>query len=292
MVQHKPFVCPVCGTSKIESEQEYVARSPMFSGKKLVKCFSCGTKSMFPPEVEESYYITDYWTKENIERRTGGQYAQALARYMFAEEFISARKNLNVLDVGAGLGFFAKVLNDKYTGIFSYDAVEINPAAVGYLLTHIDSGHVLSDLPGGEVKYDMILLFHILEHIAEPAGFLAKVSDLLKPDGCLLVELPNEDWRYKKFNQPHVVYYNTKTLSMLLDRHGYAVSKVKECGSKVSGMANELRLASGVAGFADKLRALYYTIEKRLIPIENVYDLYGSDRQWIRLLARKKQKAL
>jgi len=42
-------------------------------------------------------------------------------------------------------------------------------------------------------KFDVITLFHVLEHIKNPVKTLADLRTYLKADGTLIVEIPNAD---------------------------------------------------------------------------------------------------
>ncbi len=46
----------------------------------------------------------------------------------------------------------------------------------------------VADIPGA---FDVISLIHVLEHIASPAGLLERLRKKLKPDGLLLIEVPD-----------------------------------------------------------------------------------------------------
>ena len=38
-------------------------------------------------------------------------------------------------------------------------------------------------------KYDLVTMFHLIEHITTPVDFLQKVASLIKPNGYLLMEM-------------------------------------------------------------------------------------------------------
>lgn len=85
------------------------------------------------------------------------------------------------------------------------------------------------DLPGGE--YDYILCGEIIEHLSNPGFFLDK---LRKYDCDIIITVPNAFcatgymWLKKKMenvNSEHVAYYSYKTLTTLVERHGYTVKE-------------------------------------------------------------------
>lgn len=48
-------------------------------------------------------------------------------------------------------------------------------------------------LPLSLGPFDLIVLMHVLEHLADPAAALKRIAPLLAPDGCLVVIYPNPD---------------------------------------------------------------------------------------------------
>lgn len=101
------------------------------------------------------------------------------------------RRGKEVLDVGCGFATTSKFIQDlgnQVTGI------ESNEQAVPVARTRI--GEVLqADLQqwpdiGGR-RFDTIIFADVLEHLAWPIGVLKKYAGLLKPDGTIIVSLPN-----------------------------------------------------------------------------------------------------
>lgn len=81
--------------------------------------------------------------------------------------------------------------------------------------------------------FDVISLFHVLEHIPDPIPFMNKVRAKLAPNGLLFIEVPNANdallqlYQCKAFSEftywsPHVFLYNASTLALLLKKSGLA----------------------------------------------------------------------
>lgn len=107
-----------------------------------------------------------------------------------------------VLDVGCGAGLlcepFAR-LGGMVTGV---DAATENiaaaraHAAASGLIIHYHSGE-LSELAQG--TYDIVSSMEVIEHVADPADFLAQLIGRLAPDGLLLLSTPNRTAASKLF---------------------------------------------------------------------------------------------
>jgi SAM-dependent methyltransferase len=89
-----------------------------------------------------------------------------------------------------------------------------------------------SQAPPG--SWDLVCLFHVLEHIVEPGPFLSRCASLLAPGGRLVVEVPSLDdpllSLYKVpayadycFQKQHPYYYSKASLERLLRSHGFAI---------------------------------------------------------------------
>jgi hypothetical protein len=72
----------------------------------------------------------------------------------------------------------------------------------------------------------------VLEHIDDPIEFLISIHKYLKPEGFLVVEVPNiqdalislyniKEYSDFWFREPHVFYYSPKTLSLVLEKCGF-----------------------------------------------------------------------
>ncbi len=76
-------------------------------------------------------------------------------------------------------------------------------------------------------SFDLVFLSHVLEHLADPAGALARCRRLLGPDGHLFVEVPAlvdpDRWPPGYFSLEHLSYFAPETLEGLLRKTGFAV---------------------------------------------------------------------
>ncbi len=88
----------------------------------------------------------------------------------------------------------------------------------------------------GERRFDQVQWFHVLEHVHEPLEALLKLRSLLKPDGKLLVEVPNVYQPYglleeNFFQNVHLVSYSPNTLPALMRRAGFDITRVIDNGA-------------------------------------------------------------
>lgn len=98
-------------------------------------------------------------------------------------------------------------------------------------------------------SFDIITMFHVLEHLPEPVETLSRVRRLLKPGGRLLVEVPHardalftlyecEAFRRFTFWSEHLVLHTRLSLRALLTCSGFSVADV--AGYQRYPLANHL----------------------------------------------------
>lgn len=125
--------------------------------------------------------------------------------------------NLTILDVGCGTGNWMIALKNK-GGIVA--GVDLNPNAVKVaegrgLNVRCMSAEGLVDL---EERFDMVFMSQILEHLVDPVETLKTISKLLKPNGKLVMALPNFDSYFRvQFKRewinwyvPYHIFHHTK----------------------------------------------------------------------------------
>jgi len=204
----------------------------------LVRCGGCGLVYTNPrpsgDRLQAYYSGNTYVCHETAGSASGG--AKAALVLDRVERRLSAATPRTLLDYGCGGGAF--LLNARGRG---WDVSGFEPGRRGLETCRGLRLHVTDDasvLP--RRKFGLITLHHVLEHIAEPGEALQGLRELLAPEGRLFVEVPNAgslrarmalpalsrtcgvDERYRAF-PIHLMYYNERTLGMLLARAGWRV---------------------------------------------------------------------
>lgn len=117
------------------------------------------------------------------------------------------------LDIGAGGGEFVYMANR-----LGFEAVGIEPN-IGYseYATREYGVNVLTgDVRTAKGPYDLITMFHVLEHVADPLGTLKTLWGLLQEGGHLFLEVPNIEANdaspHNIFFTAHVFYFSQATL--------------------------------------------------------------------------------
>ena len=149
----------------------------------------------------------------------------------------------NVLDLGCALGFFLEVAENY--GWTPY-GVEISDYASTLAQRRFGDKIVQDTLDRAcfpNNLFDIITMWDYLEHISNPSQELARVWQLLKKGGMLILSTPDTDslphkifrdrWMGYK-DQEHLYYFSKKNAIMLLERTGFKVLKSERMGKYVS----------------------------------------------------------
>lgn len=179
-----------------------------------------------------------------------------------------------VLDVGCGGGLFLQMLrerkNVRVAGLdFSLDAANVAWRRAGVPAICA----TLSRAPLGRESCAAITMFHVLEHLYDPASYLESAHELLRPDGRLIVQVPNAAcWqflllgeRWNGIDVPrHLINFRLQDLESVLDHCGFEILRVKHFSLRdnPAGMASSL--APSLDPMARRLRGVKESPRERL----------------------------
>ena len=200
---------------KLISEKDSKSKGELI----ICVCNACSMVSQNPIPTEEQveqYYATEYRQdyKQVFEPKLKHVYrAGNLALYRLGFLTKNNVASGKMLDVGAGGGEFTYVSSQ-----LGFDSAGIEPN-IGYsnyardqYQANVKTGQ-LADVDG---KFDVITMFHVMEHIPDPVKTFKKLYDLLNEDGSLFIEVPNiESFSQSPTNtffKAHIHYFSAITL--------------------------------------------------------------------------------
>jgi SAM-dependent methyltransferase len=143
------------------------------------------------------------------------------------------------LDIGCARGEYLLRVRERYPSL-AVSGVEPSPidaryARESFSLDVANTTIEEADLP--DRSFDLVTLFHVLEHVQDPPETLRRVRRLLAPDGVLVVEVPNMALSRLPLplgrsilapgyhNPEHLWHFTPPTLRRLLERQGYQVQR-------------------------------------------------------------------
>jgi 2-polyprenyl-3-methyl-5-hydroxy-6-metoxy-1,4-benzoquinol methylase len=217
--------CNLCGGKEVA-----ILSNRSRSGKPLqtVICRACGLVWSDPRPhdarrfYEEDYrlsYKQTYSPKPKHVLRAG---KVALSRFEKVAQLLSSRKA--VLDVGTGGGEFAYLL--QALG-HSVHGVEPNKGYADHSIREYDLNvqvGFVQDAAFSPESFDVVTIWHVLEHTEDPGRVLALLRSWLKVEGILVVEVPNIESTCQApkntFHEAHLYNFNVVSLRRLAKKHG------------------------------------------------------------------------
>ena len=208
----------------------------------IVECESCGFQFTNPrPDAAHigKYYESDAYVSHNSGARGLINQVYKVARFFTVRRKVALITRLNggqpgrLLDYGCGTGHFlagAKQAGWQVTGLEPNDRARHEAAArVGQ---PIEAPAALATLAPG--SFDVITLWHVLEHVHTLNETLAQLAAALRPGGRLLIAVPNaasldaqhyrQDWA--AYDVPrHLYHFVPATMRRLLARHGLRIAQ-------------------------------------------------------------------
>ena len=140
-----------------------------------------------------------------------------------------------VLDIGCGLG---TTLDDLVRSGCEVLGIEPNPDAAKMCKErglNVECG-LIEDMIYPENFFDVVLLFHVIEHLPSPKNTLQKIFQILKPGGRLFIACPNADsYLFKFFGEYwagwhlpfHFYHFTPQTMSKLIGLTAFEIVKLK-----------------------------------------------------------------
>ena len=213
---HLDAACLVCGAPVPEEpigavrEHEYEETTGVEFP--VVECPACGLVYLAPRPAEseleriypDRYYAHRLATRSAsaaerapsfVERALEARSARVLGERLRALGIVAGgARPPRVLDVGCGTGRHLDLVRRALPGAETH-GVDLSEAAVEVARRKGHVGHAgrFEDValpPGG---FDLVLSFHVVEHVARPDRFLARCAEALRPGGRILIETPSTD---------------------------------------------------------------------------------------------------
>lgn len=230
--------CPLCHSKDLE----VWANLDKYPVSKCKSCSFVFTMNIDHAELTKLYQQENYYTEQggsgfHVSESNTNTFDSTNDGYFIkyrlnpAAKLLSDPKNIRYLDIGCSSGHMlqiARKLGWKPKGI------EISPVAVEFGKKQgldIEQSTV-DDFDFKPNSFDLISMFHVLEHVFHPKEELIKIRKALSPNGFLIIEVPNisslpsliRKSSWKGLLVPyHLWHFNKLTLPKLLDDAGYEV---------------------------------------------------------------------
>lgn len=180
--------CPVCSCEELHKDDKIHSESV------IVICKKCGFACHDYDEAKEAELLSFYKSehRKTVVGKQKPDYQNILTTNFkkasiskFLADYLKDKKNLIIGDVGAATGYLVhwfRSLGHRATG--SEYALEYRRMSEHYY------GIPLTEELSDKRKYDLITIYHVLEHMMRPDLKLKKYRDMLTDTGHMLVSVP------------------------------------------------------------------------------------------------------
>ena len=207
-------------------------------GFRIVQCRACGLSFTSPvpaPETLGRYYPEEYYGSLEgprfppiVERIQDFLYRGRVRR---VERALGSRGG-RVLDFGCGKGFLLRAFRQRG---WQVDGVELSEQSARHgrevLGLSVQVGPI-AGLPFPEETFDVVVLWHVFEHLPDPGEVLDGLKRLLRPGGILAIGVPNfgslearaskAGWFHLDVPR-HLVHFSPGTLAAMVRKAGFDI---------------------------------------------------------------------
>ena len=246
ILDHKnmPANCRLC--SSLNTKQLFTSENihgrHVLSREKFGVCECMDCRVTFTDVLVDNSFYSRYYP-ENYYEVSGGP--SMLTGILSLLEKIGFRRKLKmilkhkpagsrILEIGCAQGKFLNSLPST----FKKFGVEINEKGHQYIRENYPNITVYAEdieskvFNSPDAPYDVIVMWHVLEHVKDPEGFFRRLATLLSKNGVFIFEVPNRNslgfrWTQKKWfhldTPRHLFHYNFFSIKRLLEKHGLQI---------------------------------------------------------------------
>ena len=255
------LTCIICGGEK---------RKPQFrsNGYVIVRCQNCHFRFVDPtPAASElaQFYNQAYAVDlRNYSEHMDDQRLRELERF---------HPPGRLLEIGASYGHW---LNLARARGWTAAGIEVSREAARYAREYFGLDVQNADLIAAQVEdasCDAVVMWHVLEHVSNPAEQLRRVREILRPGGVVAIRVPNgaslgaivgRQWWFWMSPPAHLWFFSPVTLSNFLAQHGFEVVHIGTM--RGDGLDPYQHLARAATG---ELASLARTLRRREGGIEH-----------------------
>lgn len=230
-------LCRLCGSSQ---------PAPLFikDGYEVCRCRMCDLVFLnFDPTATflKEYYAEDFFNDAGekqgyscYENESRSLYATFLQRIKQIRKF---KDGGSLLDVGCATGTFLEIAS-KYWEVSGSEISAYAAKTARQKGFQIYEGQI-EELECLTTKFDVVTLWDVIEHVAQPVKTIKLIGNIVKPGGIvslttgdvgsLVAKLSGRRWHLYNIPQ-HLSYFDTKTIQKLLKQGGFTIKEIRHPG--------------------------------------------------------------
>ncbi len=236
--------CPCCGSTVIQpvlAAKDYTVTNEVFE---IWHCNNCTIR--FTQAIPTADEIGPYYQSANYVSHSDSKQGLINKLYHLVRNYtlkgklklvqeVTGLAKGTLLDVGAGTGYFSQIMKENAWQVTSLepDMTARKVAMDKYNLLLQDTSDLYYLEPN---QFDAIAMWHVLEHVHDLQGYLTKFYEILKPNGRLIIAVPNytsydaehyaEHWA--AYDVPrHLYHFSPQSMDVLAKLKGFTIKAYK-----------------------------------------------------------------
>lgn len=236
--------CPLCGSDNIRHYLHAKDNTVSQQQFAIWQCLDC--TGMFTQDVPDEQNIGRYYRSEAYISHTNTKEGLINSLYHRVRNItleqkrktifsVTGQRNGSLLDIGAGVGAFAHHMQQSGWNVTALepDATARNNAKLEFGITLQDPSKLFQLTPA---SFDAVTMWHVLEHVHRLHEYIEQCKLLLKPNGALIIAVPNFTSRDAQHYQQHwaaydvprhLYHFSPDSMKKLMLKHGMRVEKIK-----------------------------------------------------------------
>lgn len=232
--------CPICGKEEFKNFLVVTDNAVSKESFVIVECENCSFKFTNPrpdsDSISQYYESEEYISHSNVKTGIINR-AYHVVRSITTKQKVElinrqAPAKGSILDYGCGTGTFLTACKKD-----GWEIRGVEPNIKAREVATTETGEIiaasLSDIEGE--KFEVITLWHVLEHIHTLNETMAQLLECLQDDGTLIIAVPNADshdaQEYKEnwaaYDVPrHLYHFTQSTMKRFLKKHKMVLEEV------------------------------------------------------------------
>ena len=207
--------CPICESRRVVIHDD------------IGKCSECshGFRVHVPKEIKPHYYDRQYWNDDKnrqgimtLEEKDGWEkWLHSRLRIMRSFGLIDTQhsEKQRILEFGCSEGMLLHKLHQMGYEVMGEDICNIaeeGQRAYGFEISQLP----IEEFVHLDYKFDLIMSWHVVEHLRDPLSVMRGLADMLLPNGKILLHVPVDDAELD--NGDHFHFFTDKSCRVLMEQ--------------------------------------------------------------------------
>lgn len=208
--------CPICRSKNVSFAEG------------IGECHDCTHKfrQHVPLDLLPKYYEKQYWNNDkNRQGITSVRFSEEWSRWVAARMKILESFHLlghqepsqfKILEFGCAEGMLLYALKQQGYSVMGNDVCAVVDESMQELGIEI-SKKPIEEFVKEDKKFDLIMSFHVVEHLRNPLEIMGHLSNMLTKGGVLLMHVPVDDQEVG--NADHFHFFSNKSCIKLMEEY-------------------------------------------------------------------------